>query len=107
MSVKKFRIVIDGVAHDVEVEELGSAAGVSAPAPVVAAPAPVAAAPKPAAPKPVVTAGAGDVTAPLQGTVLDVNVKVGDTVTAGQTLVIIEAMKMENEVVAPTAGTSV
>ena len=105
MSIKKFRIVIDGVAHDVEVEELGSTASVSAPAPVKAAPAPAPVAPKPAAPKPAAPVSAGAVTAPLEGTVLDVCVNVGDTVTAGQNLVVIEAMKMENEVVAPAGGT--
>ncbi len=102
---RKFNIIVDGVAHEVEVEELGgSAAPVSAPAAVqrpAAAPARKAA-PKPAAPK--AAAAAGDVTAPLQGTVLSIEVKPGDSVKAGQTLLVIEAMKMENEIVAPADG---
>lgn len=104
MAIKKFRIVLDGIAHEVEVEELGSAVSSApvAPAPRAAAPA-AAPAPKPAAPK--VAAAAGAITAPLQGTVLDVSVKAGQAVKAGQVLVVIEAMKMENEIVAPADGT--
>ena len=110
--IKRFRIVVDGIAHEVEVEELGRVN--SAPAAPAAAPAaaPVAApvvAPAPkAAPAPTpkaAPAGAGAVTAPLPGTVLDVPVTVGQQVKAGQVLTIIEAMKMENEIVAPSDGT--
>lgn len=107
--VKRFRIVVDGIAHEVEVEELGTAAVSSAPAAPVSAPTPAPApAPKAApapAPAPKAAATAGAVTVPLPGTVLDVCVSVGQQVKAGQVLVIIEAMKMENEVVAPADGT--
>ncbi len=106
MSVRKFRIVLDGVTHEVEVEEL-PAAGSAAPSPAAVREAPAAAArPAPAAaPKAPATAVSGAVTAPLQGTINDVCVKEGQSVKAGENLVIIEAMKMENEIVAPKDGT--
>lgn len=70
---------------------------------VVSSPRPQAA---PAAPKAAATAAAGaKVTTPLPGTILDVFVNVGDTVKAGQTVVLLEAMKMENNIEADTAGT--
>lgn len=104
---KVFRIVLDGVAHEVEVEEIKSGAAPVAAAPRAAAPAP-APAPKAAAPAPAPApkaaapaAGAEVVAAPLQGTILSVDVTAGQSVKAGQNLVVIEAMKMENEVVAP------
>ncbi len=113
--MKTFKITINGKTFDVGVEEAGGTTQVAAvapapkaaPAPVAkAAPAPKAAAPK-AAPKAAapVAAGAGDVTAPLAGTILSIAVKEGDTVSEGQVLLIFEAMKMENEIVAPVAGT--
>ena len=95
--MKHFNITVNGAAYDVTVEELAAGA-----APVAAAPAAPKAAPAPAAaPK----AGAVSVKAPMPGNILDVKVKVGDAVKAGQILVILEAMKMENEIVAPQDGT--
>ncbi len=79
------------------------AAPVAAPAPAPAAPAaPVAPAPAAA---PVVTGAGETVNAPMPGTILNVNVSVGQTVQAGAVLVVLEAMKMENEIMAPKAGT--
>ncbi|MBQ9328205.1 MAG: biotin/lipoyl-binding protein [Solobacterium sp.] len=104
MAIKKFRITLNGVVHEVEVEEISSS---SAPAPVSAAPAPVAApaAPKaaPASPAPA-AAGAKDVSAPMSGKILSIKVKAGDVIKSGDTLVILEAMKMENEIVATADG---
>ena len=109
--MKKFNISVNGTSYEVEVEEVGGAvsAPVSRPA-QTAAPAPRAAAPAPApkaAPKAApVAAGDGEVVAsPMPGTILDIKVKVGDTVANGAVLVILEAMKMENEIMAPVAGT--
>lgn len=110
MTIKTFRIVIDGVEHYVEVEEIreGSSAApvptVSRPIPTAAVAPPVRSAPK-VAPPPQASASGNVVTAPLQGTILEIAVKEGDTVKAGDILVVIEAMKMENEIVAPSDGT--
>ncbi|MEG0339227.1 MAG: biotin/lipoyl-containing protein [Oscillospiraceae bacterium] len=76
------------------------------PAPVAAAPAAPIAAPAPAAaPAPSGATGAVKVTSPMPGNILDVKVTVGAAVKAGDTLCILEAMKMENEIVAPQDGT--
>ncbi len=110
--MRKFNIKVNGKAYEVEVEEVG-AQGVAAPvyqAPIAPAAAPVIApAPVPAA-APAVSpapqkAGSVVVNAPMPGTINAVKVKAGDSVTKGQVLVILEAMKMENEIMADSDGT--
>ena len=102
--MKNYTITVNGTPYNVTVEE-GTGAPVAA-APVAApaaAPAPApAAAPAPATQG---TAGSVKVEAPMPGTILDVKVSVGDSVSSGSVLCILEAMKMENEIVAPQAGT--
>lgn len=100
--MKRFNITVNGKAYDVAVEEVtGGAPVAAAPAAPVQAATP-AAAPAPTA-APAVTGGTA-VNAPMPGTILDVKVNVGDTVAEGQILMILEAMKMENDIVAPVAG---
>ena len=96
---KTVRISFEGKTYDVEVEVLDSAVA-AAPAAPVAAPAPAPA----AAPAPAV-AGGTEVKSPLAGSVFKLKVNVGDTVAANQEVAVIEALKMENPVVAPCAGT--
>lgn len=106
--MRKFMITVNGATYEVDVEEVGgaqTAAPVRAAAPVAAAP--VAAAPvKAAAPAaaPTATAAGESVKAPMPGNILDVKVKVGDTVKQGDALVVLEAMKMENDIPAPHDG---
>lgn len=107
--MKKYTITVNGTAYEVEVEEAGVVASApkaaAAPAPKAAAPAPKAApapAPKAAAP---VAAGAPTVSAPMPGKVLEIKVKAGDAVKSGDVLMILEAMKMQNEIMAPADGT--
>lgn len=113
--MKNYTITVNGNVYAVTVEEgitQAAVARTAAPAPVAAAPAPVAAAPAPAAapaaPAPAAPAGSqGSVTvpAPMPGKILGVKVSVGQAVKKGDVLVILEAMKMENEIVAPSDGT--
>ena len=103
--MRKFNITVNGTAYEVEVEEV--AAGESAaPKAAPAAAAPKAApAGKPAAPKAAPVADGTKVNAPMPGTILDVKVSQGASVKQGDILVILEAMKMENEILAPKDGT--
>lgn len=102
--MKNYRITVNGTAYDVAVEELG-AGTVPAAAPV-AAPAPVAAAPvAPAAPAASGAEGAVKVAAPMPGKILAIKANVGQAVKRGDVVMILEAMKMENEITAPEDGT--
>lgn len=98
---KRFIVTLkNGITYDMTVEEVDASAAVTVDAP--AAPAAPKAAPAPA-PK-AAAAGSVAVKAPLQGTVMKVNVKPGDTVTKGAPVAVIEALKMENDVPAPQDG---
>ena len=109
--MKKYNITVNGTTYEVMVEEVGTVASapavVSAPAAApIAAPAPVAAAPA-AAPTPKLAsapAGGTPVESPIPGTVLEVKCKAGDTVKKGQTIFVVEALKMENDIPAPADG---
>jgi Biotin carboxyl carrier protein len=109
--LRKFKISIDGKEYLVEMEEIGAPQPVAQTAVPQAIPAaqPVVAEQPVSVPTPVPAAspsGNGEViSAPMPGNIIDVLVKVGDVVSVDQCLVILEAMKMENEIVAPIAGT--
>ena len=94
--MKKYRVTVNGTVYEVELEELtGAMPAAPAAAPVVSAPAPVAAAP----------AGGEQITSPMPGTILAINISQGSAVKKGDVLMILEAMKMENEIMAPCDGT--
>lgn len=100
--MKNYTITVNGNVYDVTVEE-GTASG-SAPAQVKKpAPAPKAA-PKPA-PAASGTAGSIKINSPMPGKIVDIKANVGDKVTKGQVILVLEAMKMENDIVAPEDGT--
>ena len=108
----KYKVTLNGRTYEVEVEagkamllDEYEAIAPAAPAAPVAAPAAAAPAAPAAAAAPVVTGAGEAVNAPMPGNILKVNVKAGDVVKSGTVLVILEAMKMENEIMAPKDGT--
>ena len=114
--MKNYTITVNGNVYEVTVEEgfTGAAKAAPAPAPKAApapraaapAPAPAAPAPAPAAPAPAAPAARSlAVTAPMPGKILGVKLQAGTAVKRGQVILILEAMKMENEIVAPQDGT--
>ena len=98
--MKNYKVNVNGTEYKVSIELISET---EAAAPVAAAPAPAAA---PAtAPAASAHSGGEKINAPMPGTILSVNVKVGDTVSNGQLLAVLEAMKMENEILSPVDGT--
>lgn len=96
--MKRYTITVNGTAYDVTVDEADGSAPAAAAAPAA----------KPAAPKkaaaPAAAAGSSSINAPMRGTIVDVKVKVGDKVTNGTVIAVLEAMKMENDIVADKDG---
>lgn len=90
--MKKYRVTVNGTVYEVELEELTGSAPVSAPAALAAAPAPAA------------PAAGEQICAPMPGNILAVNVTAGQAVKKGDVLMVLEAMKMENEIMCPRDG---
>ena len=99
---KMLSVNVNGADYQVELENAPAAAPVQTQAPAAATPA--AAAPA-AAPKPAPTGAGEKVNSPLPGVIVEVSVKEGQAVKAGQKVAVLEAMKMENEIPAPKDGT--
>ena len=91
--MKKYKVTVNGTVYEIELEELTGAAPAAAAPAAAPAPAPAAA-----------PAGGEQVTSPMPGTILSINVAAGDTVKRGQVLMVLEAMKMENEIMCPCDG---
>ena len=99
--MRNFLVNVNGTSYEISVEEIDGKTVAAQPAASAAAPAASASAPAPAAP----AAGETTVKAPMPGNILSVNVKTGDAVKKGQVVMILEAMKMENEILSPVDGT--
>ncbi|MCL5677176.1 MAG: biotin/lipoyl-binding protein [Firmicutes bacterium] len=112
--MKRFRVTVNGQPFEVTVEENGNRGGTQQPVRLPAPPQPPGYAPQPApvtsppttaaAPRRAAAPPAGAITAPLPGLIVAVKVEAGQSVDAGQVLMVLEAMKMENDIVAPGPG---
>ena len=100
--MKKYKVNVNGTVYEITLEVMD---GAPAAAPAAPAAAPAAPAAAPAAPVAAAPAGGEKVSAPMPGTILSVNVQNGSAVKKGDVLFILEAMKMENEIMAPCDGT--
>ncbi len=94
--MKNYKVTVNGVTYEVSVEECGTQETVQAAA--------LAPAPKPVSPAPAAASGKTQVKAPMQGNIMKINVKPGDAVKKGQVLMVLEAMKMENDIPCPEDG---
>lgn len=111
--MKKFKVTVNGQSYEVEVEEIGSVTA-AAPVPAAATPAsavpaatPVSAAPAATAPKEPLPEGAPTIKAPMPGKISALKAEPGQTVARGDVVVVLEAMKMQNDITAPQDGTIV
>ena len=103
--MKNYRITVNGNTYDVQVEELGAAAQSAPVQSAASAPSAQNVPVQSAAPAPSAQSAEGTpVNAPMPGNILDIKVNVGDSVTAEQVVVVLEAMKMENDIVTPVSG---
>lgn len=93
--MKAYKVTVNGTAYEITLEAIDAADVKAAPA----------AAPAPAAPVAAAPAGGESVTAPMPGNILDIKVASGAQVKKGDVIIILEAMKMENEIMAPCDGT--
>lgn len=101
--MKKYNVTVNGTAYEVTLEAVDASEVKAAPAQSAQAPSP---APAPAAaPAAPVSGGKETITSPMPGNILNVNVKNGAAVKKGDVLMILEAMKMENEIMSPCDGT--
>ncbi|NMD37091.1 MAG: biotin/lipoyl-binding protein [Christensenellaceae bacterium] len=115
--MRKFNVTVNGITYEVVVDEVDANQNFQAPVVNIPTPAPVQVAPSPVQPTPVqappvvevkkesTVADGEKITSPMPGTILDIRVSKGANVKAGDILLILEAMKMENEIVAPEDGT--
>ena len=109
-TMKRLKITVNGIAYDVQVEEVTGSAPAAVSVPSAAAAPAAAPAQEPVSAPAAAPAASAQITgeainAPMPGTIVTVNVTVGQSIKKGEALVILEAMKMENEIMAPHDGT--